>query len=96
MKSSSLPNGKPGSKVTNPRARKNGDESKYMQPDREQISRLACQLYIESGCQEGRDAENWLRAEQILRQQAAGQSDSAEPQQRRKTEEGTEANSSRQ
>jgi hypothetical protein len=47
-----------------------GDLREGSSPTHEQIANLACQLYIESGRQEGRDAENWLRAERILRQQA--------------------------
>jgi hypothetical protein len=42
------------------------------QPAYEQIASLAERLYIESGRQEGRDVENWLRAEQLISQQANG------------------------
>src|ERR1700722_1885201 len=76
-KTTSISNGRPESKATNPRARKNGGESASPQPTREQIASLAHQLYLESGSQEGRDAENWLRAEQILRQQATKLDDSS-------------------
>ena len=38
-------------------------------PTREEIASLAYKLYLESGSQEGRDLENWVQAEQILRQQ---------------------------
>jgi hypothetical protein len=96
IKSSSFANGNPVSKATNPRPRKNGDVSTYPQPTKEQIAKLACQFYIESGCQEGRDAEHWLRAEQILRQQAAMKANADGPQTGRKPEEGTEPRSSRQ
>jgi hypothetical protein len=84
------------SKATNPRTRKSGNESTWIQPTREQIASLARQLYIERGCQEGRDAQNWLRAEQILRQQTAGQAALAEPQSGRKPEDGTKQRSSSQ
>jgi hypothetical protein len=42
-------------------------------PTQEQIAAKAYQLYVESGCQEGRDHENWLRAEQLLRTPGSGQ-----------------------
>jgi hypothetical protein len=45
----------------------------------EEIAKLAARFYFESGCQEGRDAENWLQAEHTLRQQEAGRADSAPP-----------------
>jgi len=96
IKSSSFSNGKPLSKATNPRTRKKLDESTYPQPAKDQIAKLACQFYIESGCQEGRDAEHWLRAEQILRHQAARQANSAGTQPASKPQEGTEPRSSRQ
>jgi hypothetical protein len=96
IKSSSFSNGKPLSKATNPRARKRGDESTCTQPAREQITSLARQLYIESGCEEGRDAENWLRAEQILRQQEVEQADSPGTQSARQPKEGAALRSSRQ
>ena len=85
MKSTSISAGQPDTKAKNRGARANGsngdaskvDSSKWSQPTHEQISALACRLYMESGCQEGRDAENWLKAEQILRQKAAAQAPSA-------------------
>jgi hypothetical protein len=36
-------------------------------PTHDQIAARAYQIYVESGYQEGRDNENWLRAEQLLR-----------------------------
>jgi hypothetical protein len=79
MKSSSNSAGQPVTTLKNRSTRTNGNGTTRSHPTREQIASLACQLYIESGCQEGRDAENWLRAEQMLRQQAAGQT-STRPQ----------------
>ena len=38
-------------------------------PTREEIASLAYKLYLESGSQEGRDLENWIQAEKILRRQ---------------------------
>jgi hypothetical protein len=72
MKSSSNSAGRPATKAKNGSSRTNGNASSRTHLNREQIAHLACQLYIESGCQEGQDAENWLRAEQILCEQAAG------------------------
>jgi hypothetical protein len=43
-------------------------------PTQEQIAAKAYQLYVESGRQEGRDNENWLRAEQLLRKPGLGRS----------------------
>jgi hypothetical protein len=63
--------GQPATTLKNRFTRSNGDAAPRNKPTHEQIASLACLLYIESGCQEGRDAENWLRAEQTLRQQAA-------------------------
>ena len=37
----------------------------------EQVAHLAHQLWIESGHQHGNDAENWFRAEQMLRSKAS-------------------------
>jgi hypothetical protein len=102
MKSSTISAGRPETKAKNRLTRTNGeathangDTSTWSQPTHEQIASLACQLYIESGCQEGRDAENWLRAEQILRQQAEGQVASAQPQSGRKPENGSKQRSAR-
>ena len=35
-------------------------------PKQEQIAERAYLLYVESGCQHGRDVEHWLRAEKEL------------------------------
>ena len=93
MKTSAISSGKPGTKAktrstraNGDAARTNGNSSTWSQPSHEQIASLASQLYRESGCQEGQDAENWLRAEQILVQQAAGQATSARSQAGRKSE----------
>jgi hypothetical protein len=88
--------GQPAPKTKNRSTRTNGDASAWSQPTHEQIAKLACQLYLESGCLEGRDAENWLRAEQILREQSLGQAASAQPQPGRKPEDGSKQRSSRQ
>jgi hypothetical protein len=37
----------------------------------EQVASLAHQLWIESGHQHGNDADNWFRAEQMLRSKAS-------------------------
>ena len=37
----------------------------------EEIARLAHQYWLERGCQHGRDAEDWFRAEQELRGKAS-------------------------
>ncbi len=37
----------------------------------EQIAKLAHQYWLERGCQHGRDAEDWFRAEQELRSKAS-------------------------
>jgi hypothetical protein len=62
--------GKPEAKAKNGSTPSNGNRSAEIQITHEQIASLACKLYMESGCKPGRDAENWLQAEQILRQQA--------------------------
>jgi hypothetical protein len=96
MKSSAISAGKPEPKAKNRATRANGNSSTWNQPTHEQIATLACQLYIESGCKEGRDAENWLRAEQILRQKIATQAASAQPRSEHKSEDESEQRSSRQ
>jgi hypothetical protein len=37
----------------------------------EEVARLAHQYWLERGCQHGRDAEDWFRAEQELRSKAS-------------------------
>jgi hypothetical protein len=37
----------------------------------EEVARLAHQYWLERGCQHGRDAEDWFRAEQALRSKAS-------------------------
>jgi len=71
-KSSSDSTGQPVNNLKNRTTDTNGNGAAGSHPTREEIASLACQLYIESGYKEGRDAQNWLRAEQILRQQPAG------------------------
>jgi hypothetical protein len=34
--------------------------------DNKEIAMLAYELYVSSGCEEGRDLDNWLEAERIL------------------------------
>lgn len=34
----------------------------------DEIAKVAYQLYVERGCQHGHDAEDWYRAEQIVKQ----------------------------
>jgi Protein of unknown function (DUF2934) len=96
MKTSSISAGKPETNVKNRPTRANGNSSTQSHPTHEEIASLACQLYIQSGRQEGRDAENWLQAEQILRKQLAGQAASPRPQSGRKQENGSKQSSSRQ
>jgi hypothetical protein len=48
-------------------------------PSHDQIAELARQIYQESGSVEGNDAQNWLKAEQILRDRANGRSVGAGP-----------------
>ncbi len=36
-------------------------------PDREEIEELAYRYWVERGCPEGEDLDDWLRAEQELR-----------------------------
>lgn len=62
-------------------ARKPANGQSYSQnsngPTREQIAAKAYELYVESGCQEGRDNENWLRAEQLLNRRTSSQTATA-------------------
>lgn len=77
--STSAATGKPANKnkSSNTGANGNGGAAATSQttsaPNREEIASLAYKLYVESGCQEGRDLENWTQAEQMLRQQGNGQ-----------------------
>jgi hypothetical protein len=97
MKSSFNSARKTEAKVKNRSTRTNGNSATGSQPTHEQIATLARQLYIQSGRQEGRDAENWLRAEQLLRQQAAAApAASSPPQPNGKRENGSKHLSSRQ
>ena len=41
-------------------------EMKNSKPTQEEISARAYQIFVEKGCQEGRDLENWLQAEAEL------------------------------
>jgi hypothetical protein len=34
--------------------------------DKNEMAHLAYELYVSSGCKEGRDLDNWLEAERIL------------------------------
>ncbi|HEX3720227.1 MAG TPA: DUF2934 domain-containing protein [Verrucomicrobiae bacterium] len=69
--------GTPGNSTNPATARKPANGQSYGQNSngltQEQIAAKAYQLYVESGCQEGRDNENWLRAEQLLRTPGSGQ-----------------------
>ncbi|MBI4354071.1 MAG: DUF2934 domain-containing protein [Candidatus Omnitrophica bacterium] len=40
------------------------------QPDPAEVATLAYELYVQRGCVDGHDQEDWLRAEQIVRAQA--------------------------
>lgn len=48
--------------------------SKNSQAMREQIAKKAYQLYLERGCQDGFDRQDWLNAEAILRFRPSGPS----------------------
>jgi hypothetical protein len=39
------------------------------EPTQEEIGVRAFEIYVSEGCQDGKDLENWLRAEQELRSQ---------------------------
>jgi Protein of unknown function (DUF2934) len=41
-------------------------------PTREEIQLRAYEIYLEGGCEEGRDLENWLAAEKELADRAQG------------------------
>jgi hypothetical protein len=64
--------GKPAPKAETRTTPTNGEAPASNPPNREQIANLAYQLYIKSGGQEGRDLENWLQAEELLRQRWNG------------------------
>lgn len=50
-------------------------------PSNEEIASAAYQLYVESGYQDGKDEENWLRAENSLTQKMRGtNAQTAQPQ----------------
>lgn len=46
--------------------------SKINSPSHAEIAARAEQIYIESGCVAGRDLENWIQAENELKQRMAG------------------------
>jgi hypothetical protein len=96
LKTSSISPEKTQTKIKNRSTHPNGGSSVLNQPTHEQIAKLACQLYIESGRKEGRDAENWLQAEKVLLEQAAWQAASAQSLPARKPENGGRQRSSRQ
>jgi hypothetical protein len=65
---------KPGDATTTTKPRKSPVKQKSataqiveMPLNHEQIALLAHRYWVESGCQEGHDADYWLRAEQDLR-----------------------------
>ena len=76
-------------KTKNRSTHENGGAPASSEPTHEQIAALARQLYLDSGGEEGRDAENWLRAEQILRQKAGWKESSARPRTDRKADNGS-------
>ena len=47
--------------------------SRKAAPSQEQIAARAKAIWMKSGCQSGRDAENWLEAERQLRQETTRQ-----------------------
>ena len=62
-------------------------------PAPEQIAAQAYQLYVDSGRLEGRDVENWLRAEQLLMERSARDAGSSRAGTDRKPERGSETRS---
>lgn len=40
------------------------------EPTQEEIGARAFEIYVSEGCQDGKDLENWLRAEEELRLQS--------------------------
>jgi hypothetical protein len=81
MKVSEIQINKPAAKTKASSRPFNGQPQSQSQtrgrPSYEQVAACAYQLYVDSGWQEGRDLENWLRAEQLLRERGA--SDAALP-----------------
>ena len=56
--------------------------SKIDSPSHGEIAARAEQIYRESGCIAGRDLENWVRAENELKQRMAGYGATTAPEQR--------------
>jgi hypothetical protein len=77
IKSSTVAAGQPAAKSKSSTNGTNGDTRGFT-PNRDEIASLAYKLYLESGSQEGRDLENWTKAEQILAQRSNGQKPSAQ------------------
>ena len=84
MKVSEIQINKPTAKAKTSSRAANGHPQPQSQawgrPAHEQVAARAYQLYVDSGWQEGRDLENWLRAEQLLRERST--SDAASPRAR--------------
>jgi hypothetical protein len=73
----------------------NGHTPQSSQPTHEEIARLARELFIQSGRQEGQDAENWFKAERTLRQSNPGKATSGRQHQERSSSPGAERLSQR-
>jgi len=41
-------------------------DGKYSDCEREEIARVAYELYLQRGCEHGHDLEDWLNAEQLV------------------------------
>ena len=53
--------------MKNKRSQKPASSATLSPPTHDQVAALAHQLWIERGCPEGSDMDNWLEAERILR-----------------------------
>jgi hypothetical protein len=76
MKLTEIQTSKPAAKSKNSSRGGSGQPQPRSQtwglPTQEQIAAQAYQFYVDSGWQEGRDLENWLSAEQLLKERSAG------------------------
>ena len=48
-------------------AKKSSGSAKVSESQRREIEKLAYQFYVERGCQDGHNEQDWLRAEAIVR-----------------------------
>ncbi|HEY3915621.1 MAG TPA: DUF2934 domain-containing protein [Verrucomicrobiae bacterium] len=66
-KAKSFNSAKPSNGQSRTQSQQPQSQARTATPTHEQIAARAYQLYVESGFEEGRDNENWFRAEQLLR-----------------------------